>query len=373
MGSRSGTIRVEMPRAELTADFLDRMRLRVPGPAEDGAASFVPLSDIVSVESRSGFSTVRRENGVRVVSVTGDVSEDDPASAQAVQDALRDTILPRIEARHGVGYALSGLAEQEREFLSDALLGFLLCLLAIYAVLAWIFASWTRPAVVMSVIPFGLVGAVYGHWSWDVPLSMFSVVGLIGMTGIIVNDSIVLVTTIDEHAASRGLFAAVVDGAADRLRPVLLTTLTTVLGLAPLLFETSQQAQFLRPTVITLVYGLAFGLVLVLLVVPALMAAQLDGGRAWRAARRALGGRAGRRAAPVTWAVRAQAAGAAALLALTLGWTIWRGALPDALLAAAPGLASAPPLAAALGLFAAGLAALSLLAWSLALLLGRRA
>ena len=227
VGSRSGTIRVEMPTEELTADFLDRMRLRAPGVEGGG---YVPLSDIVSVESRSGFSTVRRENGVRVVTVSGDVSEDDPAAAAAVQEALADDILPRIEARYGVGYALSGLAEQEREFLSDALLGFLLCLLAIYLVLAWIFASWTRPAVVMAIIPFGLVGTIYGHWSWDVPLSMFSVVGLIGMTGIIINDSIVLVTTIDEYAATRGLIPAIVDGVADRLRPVLLTTLTTVLG-----------------------------------------------------------------------------------------------------------------------------------------------
>ncbi len=375
VGSRSGTIRVEMPAKELTADFLSRMRLRAVGVEGGG---YVPLSDIVSVESRSGFSTVRRENGVRVVTVSGDVSEDDPAAAAAVQAALSGDILPRIEARHGVGYALSGLAEQERAFLSDALLGFLLCLLAIYLVLAWIFASWTRPAVVMAVIPFGLVGTIYGHWAWDVPLSMFSVVGLIGMSGIIINDSIVLVTTIDEHAATRGLIPAIVDGAADRLRPVLLTTLTTVLGLAPLLFESSQQAQFLRPTVITLVYGLAFGLVLVLLVVPALMAAQRDLGRARRAAARALEGRgSSARAAPLTWAVRAQAAGAGLLLALTLGWTIWRGALPGALASAltamAPGLASAPPLVAALGLFAAGLVALTGLAWGLALLGSRRA
>ena len=359
-GQRSGTIRVEMPRGELTADFLDRMRLRAPGAEGEGAARYVPLADIVSVASRSGFATVERRNGVRVVTVRGDVSGDDPAAAQAVQDALAADILPRIESRFGVGTALSGLAEQEREFLSDALVGFGLCLLAIYGVLAWIFASWSRPAVVMAVIPFGLVGAVYGHWSWDVPLSMFSVVGLIGMTGIIVNDSIVLVTTIDERAEGRSLPSAIVDGAADRLRPVLLTTATTVLGLAPLLFETSQQAQFLKPTVITLAYGLAFGMVLVLLVVPALMAAQLDLGRAWRAARRALSD--GGRAAPVAWAVRAQAAGAAALLAGTLGWTVALGAPPTPV-AHLPGLAEAPPLVAALGAFVLGLVALTVAAW----------
>jgi multidrug efflux pump subunit AcrB len=97
--------------------------------------------------------------------------------------------------------------------------GFMLCLLGIYLVLAWIFASWTRPVVVMAIIPFGLVGTIYGHSLWDVPLSMFTVVGLIGMTGIIINDSIVLVTTIDEKAEKRGLIPAIIDGTCDRLGP----------------------------------------------------------------------------------------------------------------------------------------------------------
>ena len=284
-GTREAEIRVELPPAELTADFLERTMLRAPSGA------YVPLADIVSVTQRAGFSTVRRENGVRVVSVTGDLSGDDPERAALVTEELREEILPGVEARHGVSWRLSGLAEQEREFLSDALLGFLLCLLGIYLVLAWIFASFARPLVVMSVIPFGLVGAVWGHYHWGVPLSMFSIVGLIGMTGIIINDAIVLVTTIDERAGERGLFPAIVDGAADRLRAVFLTTATTVFGLAPLLFESSVQAQFLKPTVITLVYGLGFGMVLVLVVVPALMAIGLDAGRAWRAARRGLSAR----------------------------------------------------------------------------------
>ena len=201
---------------------------------------------------------------------------------------LREVILPQIEADYGVGVRLSGLSEQENAFLNDALLGFGLCLLGIYLVLAWIFASWTRPMVVMAVIPFGLVGTIYGHAVWDVPLSMFTVVGLIGMTGIIINDSIVLITTVDEYARDRGLVPAIVDAVADRLRPVLLTTLTTVLGLSPLLYERSADAQFLKPTVITLVYGLGFGMVVVLLVVPAILAMQQDVGRQMQALRRGL-------------------------------------------------------------------------------------
>jgi len=159
-------------------------------------------------------------------------------------------------------------------------------LVGIYLTLAWIFASWTRPLVVMSIIPFALVGTIYGHNAWGIPMSMFTVVGLLGMVGIVINDSIVLVTTIDDYAKERGLIPAIIDGTADRLRAVMLTTATTVLGLLPLLYEGSSQAEFLKPTVVTLVYGLSFGMVMVLIVVPSLIAVQADIGGLFTAARR---------------------------------------------------------------------------------------
>ncbi|MGC9417892.1 MAG: efflux RND transporter permease subunit, partial [Rhodovulum sp.] len=299
-----------------------------------------------------------------VVSVTGDLSEDDPARAEEIMRELKEVILPRIESEKGVAWRLSGLSEQEREFMADARLGLMFGLIGIYLTLAWIFSSWSRPVVVMAIIPFGLVGTIYGHMVWDVPLSMFTVVGLIGMVGIIINDSIVLVSTVDEYAETRGLVPAIVDAAADRLRPVLLTTLTTVLGLAPLLFEKSQQAQFLKPTVITLVYGLGFGVVLVLLVVPALLAMQQDVGRQIRALRHAFAGRGRARGVAVTNAVAA--AGLAALFAITLGSVLIRGALPGPLHAVLPGLA---PMTAALVLFLLGAALLLSASYAAALLL----
>ena len=270
VGPRSASISVKLPEGELTSDFLDRMLLRAP----DG--SYVPLADLVSVDRQAGFSTVRRENGIRIVSVTGDVSEDDPKAAQQVLETLESEILPDLASKYQIEWQLAGLSEQEDRFLNEARIGLITCLIGIYLVLTWVFASWTRPIVVMAVIPFGLVGAIWGHYVWDVPLSMFSVVGLLGMTGIIINDSIVLITSIDEYARDRGIVPSIVDAVKDRLRPVVLTTLTTVLGLAPLLYENSSQAQFLRPTVITLVYGLGFGMLLVLLVVPSLVAMQGD-------------------------------------------------------------------------------------------------
>lgn len=359
-GPRSATIRVELPTDELTADFLDRTFLR----AESG--EYVPLADIVTVTSQTGFSTVRRENGVRLVSVTGDISEDDPARAEEIDQILTETILPEIEQDYGVATKKSGLAEQEANFLNDAMTGFLLCLLGIYLVLAWVFSSWTRPMVIMMIIPFGLVGTIYGHAAWDVPLSMFTVVGLIGMTGIIINDSIVLVSTIDEYAKDRGLVPAIVDGAADRLRPILLTTLTTVLGLAPLLFEGSRHAQFLKPTVITLCYGLGVGMVIVLLVVPSLMAMQADLARQMTAFKRALRADGSGLRAPIV----VVSALALAAFATTLGATVLNGSLPQTLTNMLPALAGAPQLVAALAIFLLFVALFCIAFWLIAAISG---
>ncbi|SFD56247.1 Multidrug efflux pump subunit AcrB [Sulfitobacter brevis] len=354
-GPRSATIRVELPEGELTADFLERTQLRTP----EGA--YVPLGDIVSVARQSGFGTVRRENGIRLISVTGDISEDDPARASEISQFLQDDILPRIASERQVEFKIAGLSEQENEFLSDALTGLILCLTGIFLVLAWIFGSWTRPLVVMAIIPFGLVGTIYGHALWEIPLSMFTVVGLLGMTGIIINDSIVLVTTIDEYAQTRGLVPSIIDGAADRLRPVFLTTATTVLGMSPLLYEKSQQAQFLKPTVVTLVYGLGFGMILVLLVVPALIAVQHDVARQIAAMRRGLRARVPsmRYGLLALWGLVLVWCGA------TLGWAALQGGLHPLFARMAPALAQSAPMAAALLLFLAGVTVLALAGYAL--------
>ena len=279
-GPRSASIRVQVPKSELAGDFVESMQLRTP------KGEWVMLSDIVQVTSRSGFSTVRREDGLRLVSVSGSLSEDNPDRATEITEEMVSVILPRIAEAHGVTWRQSGLAAQQDEFFGDALMGFIFCLIGIYIALAWIFASWTRPIVVMAVIPFGLIGAIWGHYIWGMPMSMFSVVGLIGMSGIIINDSIVLISTVDEYAARRGLVPAIIDAVSDRLRPVFLTTATTVLGLAPVLYNHSSAALFLKPTVITLCYGLGFGMVIVLLIVPPLLAVQQDFARHLRALRR---------------------------------------------------------------------------------------
>ncbi len=324
-GTRSAEIRVEIPDGERSADFLERMQLRTQ------AGAYVSLADLVSVQTRQGFATVQRENGIRMVNVSGDISEDNPARAEEIQRTIETEILPTLAETHSIEYRIGGLAEQQKDFLSDARTGLILVLLGIFLTLAWIFSSWTRPLVVMSIIPFGLVGAIYGHVQWGVPLSMFSVVGLIGMTGIIINDSIVLVTTIDEYAKERGIIPAIIEGTADRLRAVMLTTLTTVLGLMPLLYETSRQAQFLKPTVITLIYGLGFGMVLVLLIVPSLIAIQTDIGKMLTTLRRLWQGRGRAAAKP---AVRVTGLAAGAMLLTFIGSVAMWGATNGAILRA---------------------------------------
>ena len=345
-GAQSTTIRVQIPEEELASDFLDRTMLA------SSSGVHVPLADLVEVTEHEGFSSVLRKNGVRQVNVTADLSGDDPARAAAVADSISEEVLPRISRDHGVLWRLAGLASQEQKFIDDALFGLIVALGGIYAVLVWIFSNWWRPVVIMSVIPFGMVGAIIGHAHWDVPFTMFSVIGFLGLTGIILNDSIVLAARIGDYEKDRDPISAIVDGVSDRLRPVFLTTATTVLGLTPLLFERSQQAQFLKPTVITLVYGLGFGVFLILLLIPALMAIQHDFSRRVSALGRVLAFRVPfiRICASVIFLV------AMAWLAATVGATLFLGDIPAAL-AWLPLTDTLSPLVAAYAVFAVGMLA----------------
>lgn len=341
-GRRTATIRLSAPANERAADFLDTMLLRTP------TGAYVPLSDIVTVDKRPGLATILRENGQRVITVTGEVNEDRPAAAAEVEAALTASILPRIAADHGVTFRLSGQRAQQDEFLADAGIATVLCLIGIYLCLAWITATWFRPFMVMTVIPFGVAGAIWGHWVWDLPLSLFSIVGLITMAGIITNDAIVLVSTVDEYAAERGLRGAIVDAVATRLRPIFLTSSTNIVGLIPLLFERSSQVEFLKSTVVTFVFGLSVGLVLILFVVPAILMIEADIRQGVTALRRAVRGK--RANAAMSGRVRLAGVGMLAALGVAMGPYLWQGAWPAWMLGLWPAMATAPGLA-ALALF----------------------
>ena len=269
-GNKTGKIITELAKEDLKGDFIYNSKVRSTN------GNYGSLSDIVEIKAQYGFSSVTREDGQKIITVTGQLSEEDPEQAELVKDRITSEILPAIEEGFGVVSSVTGLAEQERRFLNEALIAFLLCVLGIYLTLAWVFASWSRPMVIMLIIPFGLIGALWGHYVYSVALSMFSIIGLIGMTGIIINDSIVLIATFNEYKKKMDNIGAIIKATCDRLRPILLTTLTTVFGLAPLLFEQSRDAQFLKPTVITLVFGLGFGMLILLIIVPVFIAVQHD-------------------------------------------------------------------------------------------------
>jgi len=166
----------------------------------------------------------------------------------------------------------TGRAEDQKETLADMKQGALFALAMIYIVLAWVFGSYGWPLVVMSVIPFGIVGALVGHWLMGIELTILSFFGIFGLAGIVVNDSIILVVFY-KHLREKGvpMESAISQAACQRLRAVLLTSLTTIAGLTPLLFETSLQAQFLIPMAVSISFGLAFTTLLVLFLVPSML------------------------------------------------------------------------------------------------------
>jgi multidrug efflux pump subunit AcrB len=235
----------------------------------------VPLGEVVKMRRENGFARIRREDGRREVSVTAEVDSDVTRASEVIRTLVQDGLADLVKD-YGVQYEFSGRAEEQAETSADMRFGAMLGLAMIYIILAWVFSSYARPFVVMSIIPLGFVGAVLGHYLWGADLTILSVFAILGLAGIVINDSIVLVTTIDERRETESVESAAINGACDRLRAVVLTSATTIGGLTPLLFETSLQAQFLIPMALTIVFGLVVTTFVVLLLVPSLVVIQAD-------------------------------------------------------------------------------------------------
>nr|WP_210424721.1 efflux RND transporter permease subunit [Marichromatium bheemlicum] len=265
-GADEVEVRVRLPRAERDQlGTLYRFNVRLA----DG--STVPLSAVAEWDSRRGFEILRHAEGRLAVEVSADV-DPEVSDVATVLEALAAGPLPELQRDHGISYSFEGRSADQRETLGDMRKGLVLGLILIYIILAWVFASYGWPLVVMATIPFGLTGALFGHWLIDINVTILSLFGMFGLSGIVINDSIILVKFYQE-LTERGLARqqALVEAACQRLRAVLLTTLTTVAGLIPLLFETSVQAQFLIPMATSIAFGLAFATLLILLVIPALL------------------------------------------------------------------------------------------------------
>jgi len=269
LGDEEVPIRVRQ-RSSGKAVPLDNLFLKTSGGA------FVPLTRIADFTERNTFSVILRRDGDTTISVAADV-DSETVTPREVTDVIRADIRPGIEARHGVRGEFGGRDRERRRSFQDLRQGAVLALAIIYLTLAVAFGCYWRPIAIMLIIPFGAVGAIAGHAILGMNLTIVSFVGLLGLAGILVNDSIILVRRFDERlAAGEAAAAAAIGASADRLRAVLLTSLTTIGGLIPLLFETSAQAQFLLPMAVTIVFGLAAATVLVLVLVPTLIGIGLD-------------------------------------------------------------------------------------------------
>lgn len=277
-------VRVLLPREERSRlDVFERLVIRAPN------GQFVPLGTVASWESRRGFEALRHADGRLAVEVSGEI---DTArhDANAIRAELAREVLPALAQRYGVAYSFEGRAADQRETMADMQAGLVLGLALIYLVLVWSFASWSWPLVVMAAIPLGLAGAIFGHWVMGINLTILSMFGLFALAGIVVNNSIILVTLFKElRHKGAALDEALVGASCGRLRAVLLTSLTTIGGLTPLLFESSLQAQFLIPMATSIAFGLGFSAVLVLFFIPALLS-MLESLKGWTARRLSVAG-----------------------------------------------------------------------------------
>jgi len=261
-------VRVLLPRAERARlDALEQLTIRVP------SGDFVPLATVAQWESRRGFEALRHADGRLAVEVTADIDRAQNTPDQ-VQLALERDLVPDLVDRYGVSFSFEGRAADQRETLGDMRLGLFLGLGLVFLILAAVFSSWGWPLVVMTSIPLGLVGAIVGHWLLGIDLTLLSMFGLFGLSGIVVNNAIILVSMYQElRQTGMDVDEALVEAACSRLRAMLLTSATTVVGLGPLIFETSLQAQFLIPMAVSLAFGVGFATVLVLIFTPALLSA----------------------------------------------------------------------------------------------------
>ncbi|WP_111977979.1 efflux RND transporter permease subunit [Algibacillus agarilyticus] len=228
----------------------------------------VPLSHLVTLIPGTSPSTIRRIDRYRTVNVTADVEKSN-TNMTVLQADLKIFLDELVEQYPSVSHSLEGEAKEQRESFGSLAWGLLIVFFIIYCLLAIPFKSYTQPLIVMSIIPFGLLGAVMGHWIMAMDLTIMSVLGMMALIGVVVNDSLVLVDYINKkRLESDGLMQAVLMAGAARFRPVMLTSLTTFIGLMPLLFEQQTQAQFLIPMAVSLGFGILFATLITLILVP---------------------------------------------------------------------------------------------------------
>ena len=255
---------VRYPEAERKSlGDVEEMRIRTP----DGFQ--VPFSQVAEVNMKRGYASIQRAQRQRVIKVTADVDETE-ANANEVRRDLEGQFLPQLKLRFpGLRYTIEGEGKEQKESFSGIIKGFAIAIFCIYALLAIPFRSFSQPFVVMAAIPFGIVGALLGHLIMGLNFSILSIFGIVGLTGVVVNDSLVLIYATNRFRR-QGVIAheAITRAGAFRFRAIILTSLTTFAGLIPMIMEQSLQAQFLIPMAVSLGFGVLFATGITLLLVP---------------------------------------------------------------------------------------------------------
>ena len=264
---------VRRPKGERESlSFVEGLLVRTPQGGE------IPLSQAAHVRRGRAYTTISRIDGRRVFNVTADTTAS--VNATAVVGQIEKDVMPQLIDRYpGLAYALGGEQKTQAETLGGLRKGFALALLGMFALMAIAFRSYTQPLIIMTAIPFGLVGAVLGHMLLGFNLSIMSMFGVVALSGVVVNDSLILISAINEYRRSgMSLRESVLAGGQRRFRPILLTSLTTFLGLTPMILEQSTQARFLIPMALSLGFGVMGATFITLLLVPALYV-MLDGAK----------------------------------------------------------------------------------------------
>ena len=260
-------VMIRLPQDERDAlSDLDNIRIRTAGGEQ------IPFSEIASASIGFGSSTISRRDRRQVTTISAQVNEDIVASDEVIS-ILESTILPRIGLNYpGFNASFEGEQREQMDAISSLKIGFLIALFMIYALLAIPFKSYTQPLIIMAAIPFGIIGALVGHIVMGLAVGILSIFGIIGLAGVVVNDSLVLIDYVNkEREKGLDVKQAVINAGKVRFRPIMLTSVTTFVGVLPLILERSLQAQFLIPIAASLGFGILFATFIIMIIVPALV------------------------------------------------------------------------------------------------------
>ena len=259
-------VMVRYPKADReNVNSLNNMFIRTPSGDE------VPFETVAQLEVKQGLLKATRINYQRAAEVTAEANKQMIEPSKVIKD-IEKNVLPKLKKKYpGLSHQLSGAADEEKKMAVSMMVGFALALFGIYALLAIPTKSYLQPLIIMGVIPFGMIGAIFGHWVTGYPLSMMSLMGVIALSGVVVNDSLILVDFVNKaRADGTELYASVVQAGMRRFRAILLTSLTTFFGLVPMLLERTTQAESMVPMAISLAFGIVFATVITLLLIPCL-------------------------------------------------------------------------------------------------------